>query len=48
MSDPGLFGLSLLAKNHPFFVPSLATMQSVPDQRGEKTEEISDDSRDHD
>jgi hypothetical protein len=48
MNSPLLLGLALLAKSHPFFAPSSATMQSVPNHRAKKTEDVSDYGRDHD
>jgi hypothetical protein len=43
-----LVGLALLAKSHPFFAGCSATMQSVPDRRAEKAEDVSNHTRDHD
>ena len=41
-------GSALLAKAEAFFAPGLATLQTVPSHRTEKTEDISDDTRDRD
>jgi len=48
MNSPALSGLASVAKNHPFLAPWSVTMQSVPNNRTEKTKDVSDHGRDHD
>jgi len=48
MKSPQPADSALLAKGEAFFALCLARMQPVPDHRAEKTEDISDDTRDRD
>jgi hypothetical protein len=40
MNSPALPGLASVAKNHPFFAPWSKTIQSIPNNRAEKTKDV--------
>jgi hypothetical protein len=42
MSTSALRRLASIAKNHPFFAPSLLATESIPDDRAKKTKAVSD------
>lgn len=48
MNSTALPRSALLAKTRAFFAPRLVAMQSIPDNRAEKTKDVSDYSSDQD